>query len=451
MVRKILIIGKCGRVDCIVDALAKSPREKQLYGYSDFRNPGLLDKCQHVKIGDTSFGNISSKNAILAHAREIKPDFAIIGAEEPLANGIVDALDKIGVPCVGPSQVLAQLESSKSFTRELLAEYNIPGNPEYRVFKNRTGLESYLRRLGEFVVKPDGLTAGKGVQVFGEHIHSIEGAIRYCEELFNDNGKSVVIEEKLDGEEFSLQSFCDGSHVVDTIPVQDHKRADKDDEGPNTGGMGSYSCEDHCLPFLSKDQIKEAGRINNLVAQALKKKLGEFKGILYGGFMATKDGIKVIEYNARFGDPEVMNVLPLLKTDFIDVCEGIIKGTLNEIEVTFKKKATVCKYVVPKDYPDKGKDETIDVSALNPSDKLKVFYAAVREKEGKVYLTGSRALACVGIGNDLKEAEQIAEDAVSKIVGPVRHREDIGTNKLIQKRMAHMKEIRAEKKSFTAA
>jgi len=449
---KILIIGKCGRVDCIVDALAKSPREKQLYGYADFRNPGLLDKCQEVEPGDTSFGK-NYKKEVIEYARKIKPDFAIIGAEEPLANGIVDALDEIGVPCVGPTKSLAQLESSKTFTRELLSEYNIPGNPEYRVFKNRTGLESYLRRLGEFVVKPDGLTAGKGVKVFGEHIFSIEEALRYCEELFNDNGKSVVIEEKLDGEEFSLQSFCDGLHVVDTIPVQDHKRAFVEDSGPNTGGMGSYSCEDHCLPFLSKDQIKEASRINNEVAQALNMKLGEFKGILYGGFMATKDGVKVIEYNARFGDPEVMNVLPLLKTDFIDVCEAIINGTLNEIDVIFEKKATVCKYVVPEGYPEEGKANVdINVEALNPSDKLKVFYAAVYEKEDKkLYLTGSRALACVGIGNDLKEAEQIAEDAVSNIGGPVRHRKDIGTEELIQKRIDHMRNVLEKKESFTAA
>lgn len=444
---KILIIGKSGRIDCIADALAKSAREKELYGFSEVMNPGLRKKCADVRTGNTS-----SKEEVIAYAHDIKPDFAIIGPEEPLEIGMVDALDEIGVPCVGPMQALAQLESSKTFTRELLSEYNIPGNPEYRVFKDHTGLESYLHRLGKFVVKPDGLTAGKGVKVYGEHLHSIEEAVSYCEDLFEKTGKGVVIEEKLDGQEFSLQSFCDGSHVIDAIPVQDHKRAHDGDTGPNTGGMGSYSCEDHCLPFLSKNQIKEASEINNKVAQALKIKIGEYKGILYGGFMATRNGIKVIEYNARFGDPEVMNVLPLLKTDFIDVCEAIIGGTLNEIDVLFEKKATVCKYVVPSGYPEAGeKGVRINDDALSPGDNLKVFYAAVDEKDDGLYLTGSRAIACVGIGNNLEEAEQIAEDAVSKIKGPVRHRKDIGTDELIQKKMDRMRKTLEGKESFTAA
>jgi fusion protein PurCD len=229
--------------------------------------------------------------------------------------------------------------------------------------------------------------------------------------------------------------------------VQDHKRAKEDDLGPNTGGMGSYSCEDHLLPFLTADQIDEARQINTEVANALFKETGErYKGILYGGFMATKHGIRVIEYNARFGDPEVMNVLPLLEGDFIDICEAIIGGTLDQVSVGFKQKASVCKYVVPEDYPTNPvRNKKIDTTKLpTNNENLRVFYGAVNSKGGDLYLTGSRALAIVGIGKNLQEAEQIAESAASTIQGPVFHRSDIGTSDLIAKRVNHMRTIRAD-------
>lgn len=437
---KILIIGKSGRTDCIADALVRSRHQKKLYALSEVRDPGLVEKCEEVVTGKTE-----DVETVKKYARKVNPDFAIIGPEEPLAAGVVDILvGQLGIPCVGPMQSLAQLESSKAFTRELLSKYGIPGNPEYRVFRGLEGLEPYLKTLGEFVVKPDGLTGGKGVKIYGEHLHSIGEALQYCVSLFKENHRAVVVEEKLDGEEFSFQSFCDGRHVIDTVPVQDHKRAFDGDIGPNTGGMGSYSCEDHCLPFLSKEHIKEASKINAAVAHALREELGaEYKGILYGGFIVTRGGLRVLEYNARFGDPEVMNVLPLLKTDFIDACEAIISGTLNRLPVVFEKKATVCKYVVPKGYPtnpERGMRIFME-DVPRPSEKLRVYYAAVDKREDGLYLTGSRAVACVGIGSDLREAEQIAEDAASRVKGRVRHRRDIGTHSLIQKRIDHVRKI----------
>lgn len=443
---KILTIGKEARLDCILDALNSSKRPNKLYTLSEVRNPGFLEKSAEVRLCK----NTSHLEDVKNYALEVKPDFAIISPEEPLAIGVVDMLKTLGIPCVGPIQKLAQIESSKSFARELMSKYSIPGNPEYKIFRSLDGVEAYLRKLGEFVVKPDGLTGGKGVKVYGEHLNSIEEATQYCASVLKAAHSAVVIEEKLDGEEFSFQSLCDGRHVVDTVAVQDHKRAFDGDTGPNTGGMGSYSCEDHSLPFLSKSYIEEASRINAAVAEALLNETNEeFKGVLYGGFIVTKNGLKLIEYNARFGDPEVMNVLPLLKTDFIDVCEAIINGTLDKISILFEKKATVCKYIVPAGYPDNPeKGERIDVSSdLQSSDRLKVYYAAVDKKEdGHLYLTGSRAIAFVGIGNNILEAEQIAEDAVNKVTGPVRHRNDIGTSELIQKRIDHIYNITNEKK-----
>jgi phosphoribosylamine--glycine ligase len=198
------------------------------------------------------------------------------------------------------------------------------------------------------------------------------------------------------------------------------------------------------LPFLRPQDVKEAKEINRAVAHALFKETGQkYKGILYGGFMVTRDGVRLLEYNARFGDPETLNVLSILRTDFGEICEAIISGTLDTLPISFEPLATVCKYVVPERYPDRPeKDWEIDVSHVPPdSEKLKRYDAAVRHEHGKVYLTGSRAIAFVGIGKDLEEAQTIAEEAASSVGGPVRHRRDIGTRELIEQRIAHMNEI----------
>ncbi|MGH7277733.1 MAG: phosphoribosylamine--glycine ligase, partial [Candidatus Rokuibacteriota bacterium] len=224
---KVLLLGKDGRTDCLAEVLTSGGAA--LYAMCDYRHPGLRRKAvqfRHARTDDPA--------QVLDFAREVKPDLAVIGPEDPLAAGVVDALQGIGIPSVGPTRQLAQLESSKAFTRRLLTEFDLPGNVEYRVFSSMDGLEPYLRHLGQFVIKPDGLTGGKGVKVSGEHLPTIESALQYASELLSAGG--VVVEEKLDGEEFSLQSFCDGDTVVDTIPVQDHKRAGEDDTGPNTGG-----------------------------------------------------------------------------------------------------------------------------------------------------------------------------------------------------------------------
>lgn len=453
---KILIIGKSGRVDVIATALSLSKRDKQLYAFSEVSNPGLIKHCgeENIKLGKTDlWDDADGVNGVRKFAEKIKPDFAIIGPEEPLATGIVDELEAIGIPCVGPTKVLAQIETSKAFTRELVSEYGIAGNPEYKIFKSgkTDGLEGYLRKMGSFVIKPDSLTGGKGVKVFGEHLHTIKESLDYCHEIFSTGHDSVIVEEKLDGEEFSLMSFCDGRNLIDNVVVQDHKRLDIDDSGPNTGGMGSYSCANHSLPFLKDEHLQQASEINRAVALALADKCKkEYKGILYGGFMLTRDGIKLIEYNARFGDPEVMNTLSLLKTDFIEVCEAMIHGTLDQVPVEFEKKASVCKYLVPSGYPTSNAyRKGINLSNLpENSDSLKIYFGAVNKKGNEFSLTGSRAIAFVGLGKSLAEAEKIAEEAIAIITkdneGNVFHREDIGTQKLIEKRMKHISDIFCE-------
>ena len=439
MRNKILVIGSGAREHAIVRALDRSPQEKEIYCLASNMNPGIAEHCDEILIG-----NFNNPEFVVSYAKEVGATLAIIGPENPLANGVADALWEAGVKVVGPKKDLAQLETSKAFTRDLLKEYDIPGGPQYETFNSMNGVADFLNILGEnYVVKYDGLAGGKGVKVSGDHLHSHEEALAYCQELVEGGGK-FVIEEKFIGEEFSLMSFCDGDTLKHMPVVQDHKRAYEGDTGPNTGGMGTYSDANHSLPFMADDDITQAHNINIQTAMAVKDKFGEgYKGILYGGFMATATGVKLIEYNARFGDPEAMNVLSLLEADFIDICNGIADGALDKVDVRFQNKATVCKYAVPEGYPDNPiKGKSVDVSQIENPDGL--FYASVDFKGASLVEVGSRTVAVVGIADTISKAEIIAEKEVSSISGPLFHRNDIGTDKLIQKRINHMKEIKCE-------
>jgi phosphoribosylamine---glycine ligase len=432
---KILLIGHGAREHVIAETFRRN-KSVSLFSFMKSKNPGIASLSENFVIG-----SYSDLGKIKEFAKKNQVDFAFIGPEDPLNEGVVDALQEIGIDAIGPKKELAKLETSKSFTRILLEEHDIEGNIKFKVVNkdNIDELRPFLDELDEVVVKPDGLTGGKGVKVQGDHFQTKEEAIEYCNEVLETH-PCVVVEEKLDGEEFSLQCLTDGKTVVATPPVQDHKRAYSGDKGPNTGGMGSYSCENHLLPFLKKEHVEKALQITKKVADAIYDELGEYyKGVMYGGFILTKSGVKLIEYNARFGDPETMNVLPLLKTDFASICQAIIAQELHRVKVEFEKKATVCKYVVPEGYPDKPlKNEKVAVEAPN---KAKVYYASVDQKDDGLYMTGSRAIAFLGIGNNLDEAEKIAEEAACNVKGRVFHREDIGTKKLIDKRIKHAESL----------
>lgn len=433
----ILIVGSGAREHAIARSIKKSKIPNKLYCFASNRNPGIKEISEILEIGKTT-----DSQAVSNFAVKYSIDLAIIGPEAPLAKGVVDLLQEINIQCVGPIKNLAQIETSKGFTRDLMQKYNIPGCPEYQTFNNLTNVSEYLNILGKnYVVKFDGLMGGKGVKVSGEHIKSHAEAIEYCEQIIKKNGK-FVIEEKLIGEEFSLMSFCDGEHLVHMPPVQDHKRAYENDTGPNTGGMGSYNDANQTLPFLTNNDIDSAKAINIATAKALKKEFGiGYKGILYGGFIATAEGVKLIEYNARFGDPEAMNVLSLLQSDLIDIFLGITNSSLHTCDVIFSNKATVCKYAVPEGYPDTPiKGKTIDISKVKNPDQL--FFASVDTKEGTLIEAGSRTVAVIGIADTLQEAEAIAESEIKRIAGPLFHRTDIGTTELVQKRIKNMNVLR---------
>ena len=777
MTVKTLIIGHGAREHVIGETLVRDGAT--LYAFMSSKNAGLEDLSQgKLKIhSETDFQEIidfSKANSI---------DFAVIGPEAPLVVGIVDALEKSGIPCIGPRIEAAQLEGSKIFTRNLLEKYKITSNIVSKSFNSMENVESFIKDLGEenIVVKPDGLTGGKGVKVYGDHLFSKQDILDYCQTLV-DQKASILLEEKVDGEEFTLQTFVDGKNVVATPLVQDHKRAYEDDTGPNcyssdteiltetgwktfdqlnrnekvmtfdhkkkilefqrpekihwmkyngdmvhfkhreldllvtpnhrmlvkhrksekievleagdiigekeifltgiwegksleyfaideydykfnrmrkkqeikfndwiqfmglylsegyvtdkgnehrvyicqtknskyfkefedilsklpfnysyreedskfrinsiqlvnilkefgkakekfvpyyiknakkehlieflnafllgdgnihygrkrffssskkliddiqeliikigkssiitvdkrkkmlnplnnkyydvsevfsleikpeskvgirkkdikrvdyqgyvgcvtvpsgfvvirrnnrvaisgnTGGMGSYSMEDHLMPFISQEDVDEAIEDMKKVVAATKAETGvEYKGFLYGGYIKTAKGIKLIEFNARLGDPEAMNVLPLLKTNFIDICMGIINGNLKPV-IQFEKKATVCKYLAPEGYPTSPKKNELVIINQEKLQQIgaKYYYASVYREGENIYTTSSRAMGIIGIANDLESAEKVAEQGVGCISGKLFYRKDIGTRKLLQKRIDHMNSL----------
>ena len=403
-------------------------------------NPGLLNMSKKYFFVKNYKLNME---AILGFALANSIDCVVIGPEDPLALGLSDLFWKNDIPVVGPLKVLAQIETSKGFTRDLLNKYNIDVSPNYKRFGSLNGVRDFMDYLsGDYVVKFDGLMGGKGVKVSGEHLADINEGLEYCKSILNNSGK-FVIEEKLIGEEFSLMSFCDGQNLAHMPAIQDHKRAYEGDIGPNTGGMGCYSDNDHSLPFLKEQEIFEAREINERVAKALFEHTGEnYKGILYGGFMVTHNGVKLIEYNARFGDPEAMNLLTLLDSDFASVCSNMVEGTLKS--VIFRNEASVCKYVVPKGY---GSNPSVDATLeVNESYKnySNLYYAAVNmDENGIISTTSSRAAAIVSSGKTISEAEEKCEKGLEYISGDnLFTRHDIAKPDLIRKKITNMETIR---------
>ena len=430
----ILLIGGGGREHAIAEGIKRSKHNPFLYAVMAKKNPGIAVLCEDFLLEkETEVGKV------IEYAKSRNIEMAFVGPEAPLAAGIADALWEAGIPVVGPKKACAIIEFDKAWARNFMKKYGIEGCPAYEVFTEEGPAHAFIEKLGDVAVKPSGLTGGKGVKVMGDQLPDLEAAKAYTSELLEKG--PVVIEERFIGEEFTLQALVDGKSLILFPAVQDHKRAYEGDLGPNTGGMGSYTDAGELLPFMLFTDLEKVKKIMQDTVKALYEETGTgYLGVLYGQFILTASGPKVVEFNARFGDPEAMNVIPLIETDFVDIMSAMVKGTLDELPVNFSRKATVCKYAVPAGYPDTPeKDSEIIVGNIG---EASVYYASVYEKEGKIYTTSSRAVAALGCAETIDAAEKIAQNALENIRGKLFFRKDIGTAALIQKRIDHMKELR---------
>jgi phosphoribosylamine--glycine ligase len=438
---RVLVVGGGGREHAIVKALERGGSE--IYSAMRNRNPGIARSSKDLLlVRETDAPKVSE------FAVRCKAELAVIGPEAPLEVGLVDLLESEGIPCVGPTMAAARIETSKSFAREVMRKHHVPGNLDFHSFGDPKSAKAFVKDMDmEVAVKPVGLTGGKGVKVQGEHLRTKAEVCEYIDEIFEKHigGAGVVLEEKAIGEEFTLQSFCDGRDIAPMPLVQDHKRAFEGDEGPNTGGMGSYSDADHLLPFVQRDEYGKAVDIVKKMIAAMREEGCPYKGVLYSQFMLTRNGPKVIEYNARFGDPEAMNVLTILSSDFPDICQGIAGGHLNKVKVQFQNKATVCKYVVPQGYGTgsrAGLPIEVDEMAIE-REGARLYYAMVDEVDGRILTTSSRAVGVVGVDDTLQTAEEACERALRFVKGEaiyVRH--DIGKKEIVQCRKDHMDALR---------
>ncbi|MEM2878075.1 MAG: ATP-grasp domain-containing protein [Candidatus Hadarchaeales archaeon] len=455
----VLGISYGSRFVCMAETLCRSPQKVRLFIVDKQKNPYNLKMAEetggeHVVASD--LGVRSIVDFAKRHREEI--DFGLLGPEGPGINGVRDAVEReTGIPMICPTRRFF-IEKSKVEQRELLEKIAPGANPKFKVFypeeykggEVKDALWRWLDRIGDAVaVKPDAPAAGKGVGVWGDHFSSRE---EMFEKYFLPNFKAgpVIVEEKVEGEEFSLQCVSDGKHLVPTPAVRDYKRAFDWDLGQNTGGMGSYKDSGNTLPFMTQNDWNEAVSIAEKVHQEMKgsESNPQVRGVLYMAYIITDSGVKVLEINSRWGDPEVMNVLPLLRDDFVEVCFNIIDGSLRKMD--FEELASVLVYAVPLEYGGYARysgPRRIDISQLESvkaeyGDRMRVYPGAVEFVEGELRAMKSRAIGVLGISETIDEAREIAMSGVRAIDGPLRHREDIALREHVERSREKMRRLR---------
>ncbi|MGL4791224.1 MAG: phosphoribosylamine--glycine ligase [Anaerotignaceae bacterium] len=416
---RVLLVGSGGREHAIVWKLKENKSITKIYCAPG--NAGIGEDAECVNIGAMEI------DKLVTFAKENNIDFTIIGMDDPLVAGVVDAFEAEGLKVFGPRKNAAIIEGSKAFSKELMKKYNIP-TAKYEAFDNFENAKEYLlKQEMPIVIKADGLALGKGVLI----CTTIEEAITGLEEImvskkFGASGNKVVIEEFLVGPEVSVLSFCDGKTVVPMVSAQDHKRALDGDQGLNTGGMGTFSPSKIYTEDLAAKCMEE---IFKPTVSALISEGREFKGIIYFGLMLTKDGMKVIEYNARFGDPETQVILPRLKTDLLEIMQACVEGTLDKLEIQWHDNAAVCVVEASGGYPEayqKGYEIT-GLEEIKSRKDLVVFHAGTTKENDKFLTNGGRVLGITGVGANLDEAIKIAYEGVNIVDFKDKHyRTDIG-------------------------
>ncbi|WP_019542149.1 phosphoribosylamine--glycine ligase [Selenomonas bovis] len=406
---KILVIGGGGREHTLAWKLAQSPKATKLYAIPG--NPGMAEIAECVP--DIS---IEDNKAVVDFAKTHDIDLAVVGPEVPLTNGIVDAFEAAGILAFGPRKLAAEIEGSKSFSKGLMKKYGIP-TAKYEVFTDAAAAKDYIRKEGApIVIKADGLAAGKGVVVAMTEEEALRAITDIMEaQEFGQAGSRVVIEEFMDGEEASLLAFTDGETIVPMISSQDHKRAYDGDKGPNTGGMGTYAPAPVMTPALVA-QAKET-----ILAPAIRAMAAEgrkYQGCLYAGLMITAEGPKVVEFNARFGDPETQVVLPLLRSDLVEIMTACARGdgSLEDLDIRWSDGAAVCVVLASGGYP-KSYQKGYEITGLAEAAAkgAHVFQAGTAEKDGKIVTAGGRVLGVVAEAADVAQAVEKAYDGVSAI------------------------------------
>jgi phosphoribosylamine--glycine ligase len=420
---RVLLVGSGGREHALGWKMAQSPLLKALYIAPGNAGTARL-RADGAEIANLPI-DAKDNNALVAAALERKIDLAVIGPEAPLAAGLADAFHAKGLPVFGPSQAAAEIESSKVFSKEFMARRGIP-TAKFSVFRNFDKALDYLHNLERpVVIKASGLAAGKGVIIPANPMQA-EKALRriMVEKVFGPAGDEVVLEEKLSGPEVSLFGFTDGVTMKSTVPAQDHKRIFDGDRGPNTGGMGAYAPVPICAPAMAEKIMHD---ILQPVIDGLREEGRPFVGVLYGGLMLTKNGTKVIEFNCRFGDPEVQVILPLLESDLLEILLACATGRLAETDVRFGKGAAACVVISSQGYPGKY-PLGLPISGLEETrPDSYVFHAGTREQDGQVVTAGGRVLCVTGWGENIAQALKSAYTAVGPISFEGMHyRKDIG-------------------------
>lgn len=416
---KILVIGGGGREHTIVWKIAQSPKAEKIYCAPG--NGGISELAECVDI------NACDIDKMVEFAKNNSIDLVMVAPDDPLVLGMVDAMEAAGIRAFGPRKNAAVIEGSKVFSKELMKKYDIP-TARYEVFDNSADAIEYLK-AGSFpaVIKAEGLALGKGV-IIAKDITEAEAGVHEImdDKKFGDSGNRVVIEEFLTGPEVSVLAFTDGKTVCPMVSAQDHKRAYDNDEGLNTGGMGTFS------PSRLYTEDKASECMENIFLPTIKAMSAEgrpFKGVLYFGLMMTADGVKVIEYNARFGDPETQVVLPRLKTDLVDIMEAVIDERLDNINIEWEDNAAVCVVLASGGYPVKYKSG-YEITGLSDVDGAYVFHAGTKSADGKFLTAGGRVLGITAVAPNLDSAIEKAYENVKKVSFTDMHfRKDIGIKK----------------------